>query len=210
LTHALKNIDKIHNSVKIPSWSLKDKFISLENLRDIHENVIADLVNDNSQPETSLLGSFGYIAGNTKPQRLKFVELAKKNPSKLKYLATSKFNRSGRFYSWLQIKNKFKYLINLQGHTYCTKIYTMLFCKRTVFYSRPKTVYKWEEDLEPWVHYVPVKEDLSDLLEHYEWAENNPEKAARIAENGYNFVMNNMSPEAMLKKFQFLIQDSFE
>ena len=36
--------------------------------------------------------------------------------------------------------------------------------------------------MEPWVHYVPVSSDLSDLREKYEWAESHPDKARHIAE----------------------------
>ena len=38
------------------------------------------------------------------------------------------------------------------------------------------------ELLVPWVHYVPVEADLSDLREKYEWAEAHPRLARRISE----------------------------
>ena len=38
--------------------------------------------------------------------------------------------------------------------------------------------------LNPWVHYVPVATDLSDLEERFLWAERNPELAQKIAEAG--------------------------
>ena len=40
------------------------------------------------------------------------------------------------------------------------------------------------ESWEPWVHYVPVKKDLSDLLENIKWLQNNDKNAKFIAENG--------------------------
>ncbi|KAL9188265.1 hypothetical protein ACHAXT_006643 [Thalassiosira profunda] len=42
--------------------------------------------------------------------------------------------------------------------------------------------------LEPWVHYIPVKTDLSDLREKYEWAEEHPDEARKIAEAGTEFA----------------------
>lgn len=36
----------------------------------------------------------------------------------------------------------------------------------------------------PWTHYVPVRADLSDLLENLMWLHNNDSKAKIIAENG--------------------------
>ena len=36
--------------------------------------------------------------------------------------------------------------------------------------------------MEPWVHYIPINTDLSNLREQYDWAEANPEKVKMIAE----------------------------
>ena len=41
----------------------------------------------------------------------------------------------------------------------------------------------WFYDLmEPWVHYIPIRTDLSNLREQYDWAEANPDKVKKIAE----------------------------
>jgi len=37
--------------------------------------------------------------------------------------------------------------------------------------------------LEAWVHYIPIKADLSDLREKFEWAEAHPHKAKTISDN---------------------------
>ena len=38
------------------------------------------------------------------------------------------------------------------------------------------------DQMKPYVHYVPVKADLSDLKEKYDWAEANPTAAKLIAD----------------------------
>jgi len=35
----------------------------------------------------------------------------------------------------------------------------------------------------PWVHYVPVKQDLSDMLSNIQWLRDNDDKAYEIAQN---------------------------
>jgi hypothetical protein len=42
--------------------------------------------------------------------------------------------------------------------------------------------------LVPYVHYIPVKDDLSDLREKYEWAESHPQQAKQIANAGTELV----------------------
>jgi hypothetical protein len=36
----------------------------------------------------------------------------------------------------------------------------------------------------PWTHYIPVRADLSDLVENVMWLHNHDKKAAQIAKNG--------------------------
>ncbi len=44
------------------------------------------------------------------------------------------------------------------------------------------------DDIEPWVHYVPVQSDLSDVVEKLEWAESHQAEAKQIAENASQFM----------------------
>jgi hypothetical protein len=58
--------------------------------------------------------------------------------------------------------------------------------------------YDWyHEHLQPWVHYVPVKEDLSDLKEKNEWAERHDRKARAIAKMSTEFVRRMGRPEGL-------------
>ena len=51
--------------------------------------------------------------------------------------------------------------------------------------------------LEPWVHYIPVKKDISDLVEQLEWAKRNDDKAREMAENAAQFVQDHLLPEQL-------------
>ena len=46
-----------------------------------------------------------------------------------------------------------------------------------------------------WFHFVPAKEDLSDLREKYEWAETHQRLARRISENGTKLARSLGTPE---------------
>jgi len=57
--------------------------------------------------------------------------------------------------------------------------------------------FPWEEwfvpYMEPFVHYIPLKEDLSDLKEVMEWVRDNPAKVKKIAEQGKEFYWEYLS-----------------
>ena len=50
------------------------------------------------------------------------------------------------------------------------------------------------EELTKWKEYVPVKRDLSDLIEKLQWALNHDEEAREIASYGRKYARENLQP----------------
>jgi len=87
---------------------------------------------------------------------------------------------------------RYRYLIDLGGVTYSARLKLLLFAGRPLFIqTRP-----WREfffdGLVPFEHYIPVKEDLSDLSSQIDWAEANPQSAAAIARQGQEFAIGHL------------------
>ena len=51
--------------------------------------------------------------------------------------------------------------------------------------------------LKPWIHYVPLKYDISDLIERYEWLIAHPSQAKIIGENGQRFAKEILHPTVL-------------
>ena len=51
----------------------------------------------------------------------------------------------------------------------------------------------------PYVHYVPVKNNQSDLIEKIKWLQENDDKARQIAENGQELFEKLYSLENMME-----------
>ncbi|KAL7540603.1 hypothetical protein ACHAXR_010245, partial [Thalassiosira sp. AJA248-18] len=85
---------------------------------------------------------------------------------------------------------RYKYHIDLGGGggTTWTGTIEKLALPGVLFHHVTPTKDYFHDFLVPWKHYIPIKEDLSDLREKYEWAENNPDQAKRIAEAGTEFA----------------------
>jgi hypothetical protein len=49
--------------------------------------------------------------------------------------------------------------------------------------------------IKPWVHYVPVSADFSDLEKNIKWIFENDEEARKIADNALEFCRTQLSPE---------------
>lgn len=53
--------------------------------------------------------------------------------------------------------------------------------------------------LRQFTHYVPVKEDLSDLIEQLDWADAHPDRAATIAAAALGFARMYLTKDAALR-----------
>lgn len=80
--------------------------------------------------------------------------------------------------------SKFKYHIDLGGGggTTWTGTSRKLAMPGLLFHHCTPTKDYIHDHIHPWVHYVPVRTDLADIMEKLEWAEKNPLEAKKIAE----------------------------
>jgi hypothetical protein len=56
--------------------------------------------------------------------------------------------------------------------------------------------------MQPWIHYVPVAEDLHNLREKFDWEEANPQAAKMISENGSELMRHLGTPEVLDEIYQ--------
>jgi len=101
----------------------------------------------------------------------------------------------------------YKYLIDIQGWGYSGRVKHLLHSKRPLFFQERDCNEYWFFDLEPFVHYIPVKKDLSDFYEKFEWCEKNYGDCIKIAENAQNFAINNLRRQNAVDKYKEIIID---
>ncbi|MDF2096144.1 glycosyl transferase family 90 [Aquibaculum arenosum] len=84
---------------------------------------------------------------------------------------------------------KHKYVISLQGNDVATNLKWIL-ASNSVPIMPPPTVETWllESQLEPYVHYVPMSDDMKNLPATLEWCRQNDDACRDIAENGQNYI----------------------
>ena len=84
---------------------------------------------------------------------------------------------------------KYKYILSLEGNDVSTGLKWMLASNSVVFMPPPTALsFAMESKLVPYVHYVPVKRDGSDLLSQLEWAKKNDEKCKWISEQATSYM----------------------
>ena len=82
-----------------------------------------------------------------------------------------------------------KYLISVEGNDVATGLKWMLYSNSLVLMPLPRMVSWFMEDhLIPYEHYVPIKDDWSDLKDKFYWCEANPERCKLIINNANAYV----------------------
>ena len=100
---------------------------------------------------------------------------------------------------------QYKYMLHISGHSAAYRLSLELcggWCILIV-----ESCYKlwYQHMLEPFVHYIPVKKDLSDLLIRIRWCRNNDKKCKTIMENAQKFSEKYLSRDGILDYLQTLL-----
>lgn len=100
-----------------------------------------------------------------------------------------------QYVSWEKALH-YKYQMAIDGVTcsFPATQWKLLSGALTLKQDSPDIMYFYDE-LIPWVHYVPVRNDLSDLIEKIRWAKTHDEEARKIAEEGRRFALEHLMPE---------------
>ncbi len=82
-----------------------------------------------------------------------------------------------------------------------------LFSNSLLFKPHSKWVQWYFSDLIPYVHYIPVESDLSDLMEKMKWALENDDDAKQIAKNCRAFAIEHLTlPDQLLYLYHAILQ----
>jgi hypothetical protein len=94
---------------------------------------------------------------------------------------------SSKYISTPELVKKYSILIDIEGAGYSGRLKHLLWSHRPLLIvDRPHKEFFFKY-LKEWVHYIPVKRDLSDLIEKTKWCLYNYNKALQIAKNAYRF-----------------------
>lgn len=129
-----------------------------------------------------------------KYSRTRLVYLGKQHPDKLEVGLQiehrdllgdeyHKINSDKKYPAVLQAQN-FRYVVYAEGACgWADRLKILLQYNATILLQKTPCFEYYQEYLEPYVHYIPVKGNFDDLIEKIEWAQQNDRKAADIARN---------------------------
>jgi hypothetical protein len=123
----------------------------------------------------------------------------------LKTIEKDKLNIDLVSFLTIDKQTEYKYVVNVDGHSSAYRLSLELesgFCVLLV-----ESKYRlWFRDLmKPYQHYIPVKEDLSDLLAQIKWCKDHDKLCEKISLNAKKFAEKYLSKNGMLDYLQKII-----
>jgi len=104
-------------------------------------------------------------------------------------------------------QGEYKYIVHVDGHVSAFRLSLEMSMGCCILLVDSKYKLWFRDMLEPMKHYIPVKEDLSDLVEQIKWCRENDGKCEKIAENAKEFYLKYLQKEGILDYLQKLVCD---
>jgi hypothetical protein len=167
---------------------------------------------DNAGLNNYEINKVGWIGNkNTNIMRTKLLEIGNNNKELFDifdmYGINSKSIRlnSSKYIYTPELVRKYSILIDIEGNGYSGRLKHLLWSHRPLLLvDRPHKEFFFEF-LKEWEHYIPVKRDLSDLIEKTKWCLENYDKALIIAENAFQFSKLYLTRDACYAKWNNII-----
>ena len=142
----------------------------------------------------------GITSWNVRPRKIKGEKyLESIDIKKLQLKLTNKMS--------LIEQSKYKYLVNIDGHVSSFRLSSELSMGCCILLVESNYKLWFTDFLKPYVHYIPVKKDLSDLIEKIKWCKDNDNKCKEIVENCKKFYQKYLQKEGILDYLQKILID---
>lgn len=91
---------------------------------------------------------------------------------------------------------QYKYLLSIDGHSATGTRVPWIMYSNSVLVKQDSHKIEWfYSALRPYVHYIPLKHDLTDIFKQFEWMKSHDQEVQKISINAHNFIQNELMPE---------------
>ncbi|XP_033843281.1 protein O-glucosyltransferase 2 [Periophthalmus magnuspinnatus] len=217
-----KTTDKIHpifswcgsnntRDIVMPTYDLTESV--LETMGRVSLDMLS--VQANTGPPWPQKNSTAFWRGrDSRQERLELVKLSRAHPALIDAAFTNFFffKHNESLYGPL-VKHvsffdffKYKYQINIDGTVAAYRMPYLLAGDSVVLKQDSGYYEHFYSQLQPWEHYIPIRADLTDLLEKIQWAKDHDEQARSIAQKGQQFARSHLMGDMIFCYYYKLFQ----
>nr|XP_039254502.1 protein O-glucosyltransferase 2-like [Styela clava] len=164
-------------------------------------------VQANTGPNWEKKSNKGFFRGrDSRQERLDLAAMSLANPDLLDVAITNyfffkqdeeKYGKKVKHVSFFEFF-KHKYQLNVDGTVAAYRLPYLLVGDGLVFKQESEYYEHFYKDLKPWVHFVPLKRDLSDVIEKIKWAREHDDEARKIQQAATKLAREILTPDRIL------------
>lgn len=94
-------------------------------------------------------------------------------------------------------QSNYKYILVVEGNVSAHRLATDMLYNSVILYVESQYTVWFQHMLKPYVHYVPIKSDFSDLKSKILWCQKNDNFCQKIAENARNLALSLLTYESL-------------
>lgn len=102
-------------------------------------------------------------------------------------------------------QSEYRYIINIDGHTSAYRLSYEMGMGSCILLVDSKYKMWFRDYLVPYKHYIPIKKDLSDLVEKIEWCIDHDDECKIIAQNALEFYTQHLNKDGVLDYLEGLL-----
>jgi hypothetical protein len=162
----------------------------------------------NLNPKTNVLGWRG---AETHPNRRLLLNYNNRDNYDIEFINWDRTNPDRltctNYVSLFDHVNNWRYLIDVEGGGWSARTKLFFFSKRVVFLQDRPFKEWFYANIKPWVHYVPVNRDLSNLEENLNILKKDEALEKHIQNNAFNFAIENLRRINAIKRWNELLNE---
>ena len=101
-----------------------------------------------------------------------------------------------------QEQSEYKYILNIEGYVSAFRLSSEMHMNSVILICQSDYKMWYSNLLVEYEHYIPVKKDLSDLIDQIKWCIKNDKKCEKIAKNSMDFQKKYLSKDALFDYIQ--------
>ncbi|XP_050530910.1 protein O-glucosyltransferase 2-like [Daktulosphaira vitifoliae] len=200
------------NDIVMPTYDITES--SLENMGRVSLDMLSVQGNIDKEWSKKISKAF-WMGRDSNKQRLKLIEISKQHPELINASITNfffykdlkeKYGPSSKPISFFKFFD-YKYQLNLDGTVAAYRFPYLLAGNSLVFKQDSEFYEHFYNELVPWVHYIPVKKNLENLVDLLINMTLHDNEAKNISFNGFNYARKNLLPHNILCYYMLLFQE---
>ena len=171
-----------------------------------YDDIITAISSAGQEPFT--VNKVGWIGTMSHQYRQVLMDIAAGNPDMFECTLMNwgpDYDTPNKFVSLEELVRTYSILIDVEGYGYSARVKYLLWARRPLLLvdrEHKEFYYQW---LVPWLHYIPVRRDMSDLVEKTRWCLDHYDHAMCIAQRAYEFSTVHLTRDACYKRWDEII-----